>query len=247
MSQKTILLVDDDADIRTMLAHRLARHGYRVLEARDGIEAFDQAMTHGPDLIIADVSMPGVDGFQLVETLLSQPYTKHIPCVFLTGRVDIADRVRGLRLGAYDYVPKPFAFDELLARVEGILARTDVQTQFDGVVRVGGRLEDVPVPDIIQTLEVNRRTGVLILLKGHDKAEVDLYEGRITYVRWAELEGLDALSCILPWNTGVFEFQDDQPRSKVPLAETNLELIMEAVRRLDESRCQREGSEAPGE
>ena len=117
MSQKTVLVVDDDDDIRQMLVHRLGKHGYRVLEARDGIEAFDQAMTHGPDLIIADVAMPVVDGFQLVETLLAQPYTKNIPCLFLTGRSDVADRVKGLRLGAYDYMTKPFEFDELLARV----------------------------------------------------------------------------------------------------------------------------------
>ncbi len=236
MSQKTILVVDDDDDLRAMLSHRLGKQGYNVLEARDGIEAFDQAMSHGPDLIIVDVTMPAVDGFQFVKTLLAQPYTKNIPCIFLTGRSDVSDRVRGLRLGAYDYVTKPFDFAELLARIEGILTRTDVQAQFDGTLRIGGRLEDVPLADVIQTLEVNRRTGVLLLMTPHEKAEIDLYEGHVTYAQVGKLNGEEAFYKLLLWNSGVFEFQDQQPRSKEPLASSNLELIMEGVRRLDEFR-----------
>ena len=235
MSQKTILVVDDDQDIRALLVHRLGREGYTVIEAQDGIEAFDHAMTHGPDLIIADVSMPGVDGFQLVETLLSQPYTQNIPCLFVTGRSDVADRVKGLRLGAYDYMTKPFDFDELLARVEGILARTDVQAQFNGVTRMGGRLEDVPLSDIIQTLELNRQSGVLDLVRGQDKAEIGLFDGHVTYARVGELDGREAFYELLPWDSGVFEFQDETPRSKEPLASSNLELLMEGMRRLDEA------------
>lgn len=234
VSQKTILVVDDDDDLRAMLSHRLERHGYNVLQARDGIEAFDQAMSHGPDLVIVDVTMPAVDGFQFVQTLLAQPYTKNIPCIFLTGRSDISDRVRGLRLGAYDYVTKPFDFAELLARIEGILARTDAQAQFDGIRRIGGRLEDIPLADVIQALEVNRRTGVLRLITPHQRAEIDLYEGHVTYAQLGELDGREAFYRLLMWNNGVFEFQDQQPRSKKPLAPSNLELIMEGVRRSDE-------------
>ena len=103
-------------------------------------------------------------------------------------------------------------------------------------MRVGGRLEDVPLPDIIQTLEVNRRTGVLMVLRAHETAEVDLYEGHVTYAQCGELDGPEAFYHLLPWDSGVFEFQDEQPRSKEPLASTNLELIMEGMRRLDESR-----------
>ncbi len=116
-----LLIVEDEAKAADFLLRGLGEHGYAVDVARDGREglAFAQAGEHS--LVLLDVMLPGMDGFQVVEALRRQG--KRTPVLMLTAREDIDDRVRGLRSGADDYLVKPFAFSELLARIEALLRR----------------------------------------------------------------------------------------------------------------------------
>lgn len=116
----TLLLVEDDRVIRQILCAQLTLVGYRCLEAGDAGQAREQAGKTAPDLAILDVMLPGEDGFSLGEELIA----REIPVLFLTAKTAVADRVRGLRMGAFDYMLKPFEPSELLARVENILRRT---------------------------------------------------------------------------------------------------------------------------
>jgi two-component system OmpR family response regulator len=119
-----ILIVDDDRQIRTMLARFLADHAMRVMQAGDGEEMF-QALEAGRfDVIVLDVMMPGDDGFTLCRKLRS---TNAIPLILLTARNSETDRIVGLELGADDYVTKPFNPRELLARIRAILRRAGTQ------------------------------------------------------------------------------------------------------------------------
>ena len=124
MMQTTILIIDDDAKIRKLLSINLRSLGYTVVTAIDamhGLRAFDD---YSPDLVLLDVMMPGVDGF----TALSQIRTKSdVPVIMLTARDQVADKVRGFELGADDYLPKPFALEELFGRVKAVLRRTKVR------------------------------------------------------------------------------------------------------------------------
>ena len=115
--QKLILIVDDNPDNRKILGSLLIRNGYEVGAASDGHKALEFIKYEPPDLILLDILMPGIDGFEVCEKLKSDMLTKHIPVIFLTAKTSVEDIVRGFRVGGVDYVTKPFNDEELIARV----------------------------------------------------------------------------------------------------------------------------------
>ena len=117
----TILIVDDEPRIRDFVRMNLEMEHYRVIEAGDGLEALEQLREHLPDLVILDVMMPEMDGF---ETLRSIREVSTVPVIMLTVRQDEHDRIRGLDLGADDYIAKPFNPRELLSRIRALLRRS---------------------------------------------------------------------------------------------------------------------------
>ncbi|KKM08930.1 transcriptional regulator [Clostridiales bacterium PH28_bin88] len=115
-----ILVIDDDSKITAFLRRSLMYEGYHVLEASDGYRGLQLARENPPDLVILDVMMPGMDGWEVCRRLRE---VSNVPILMLTARDEIADRVRGLDVGADDYLVKPFALEELLARVRALLRR----------------------------------------------------------------------------------------------------------------------------
>jgi DNA-binding response OmpR family regulator len=120
---KTILIADDDRDIRVLVSYRMKRVGYEVLEASDGEEALKLATDLCPDLAILDVMMPRLDGFEVTRRLRDQETTAGIPVILLTARAQDSDVARGFGAGADDYIRKPFSPQELAMRVQAILGR----------------------------------------------------------------------------------------------------------------------------
>lgn len=120
-----ILIVEDEASIRQILRMHLALVGHAVREAEDAAMARRLMAAQIPDLALLDVMLPGEDGFSLGESLIAQD----VPVLFLTARTAVPDRVRGISMGAQDYILKPFEPAELLARVENILRRTKKEAQ----------------------------------------------------------------------------------------------------------------------
>jgi DNA-binding response OmpR family regulator len=121
--QPVVLAADDDEDILELIAFRLERSGYTVLQARDGQEALELARTSLPDLAVLDVMMPKIDGFELTRLLREDDATNRMPIILLTARAQEADIQRGFDAGADDYIRKPFSPQELRARVQAILGR----------------------------------------------------------------------------------------------------------------------------
>ena len=118
-----ILVVDDEADIVALVAYHLAKAGYRVSTAATGRDALAQATAELPALIVLDLMLPDMSGFDIMEQLQTQPETAHIAVLMLTARREEPDRIRGLSLGADDYLVKPFSPQELVLRVGAILRR----------------------------------------------------------------------------------------------------------------------------
>ena len=116
-----VLVVDDEEDNVILLEKRLKAAGFDTIEARDGDEALSQAFKYLPALILLDIMMPKKDGYEVLEILRKNEKTKDIPVILLTAKAEIPDKVRGLELGAEDYVTKPFDFKELLARINAHL------------------------------------------------------------------------------------------------------------------------------
>jgi len=120
-----VLVIDDEAPIRLLCRVNLEAEGMEVLEASDGPTGLEKARNEEPDVILLDVMMPGLDGWQVAEELLDSDSTSSIPIVFLTARAEVRDRARGLDLGGIDYVTKPFNPIELAPHVLDLIDRVD--------------------------------------------------------------------------------------------------------------------------
>ena len=136
--RELILVVDDEPRMTRFIRMNLELEGYQVIEARNGLEALDKARTNLPDLMILDVMMPELDGFETLEMLRE---VSNVPVIMLTVRADEEDKVRGLELGADDYVTKPFGAREFVSRVKAVLRRTERSvTPEEAVLHIDDRL-----------------------------------------------------------------------------------------------------------
>jgi two-component system phosphate regulon response regulator PhoB len=122
MAQR-ILVVDDEPDITALVAYHLAKAGYRVVTAATGADALRAAREERPDLVILDLMLPGVSGYDVLAEMRTREETRDVGVILLTARREEADRIRGLSLGADDYLTKPFSPQELILRVGAVLRR----------------------------------------------------------------------------------------------------------------------------
>jgi DNA-binding response OmpR family regulator len=147
MKRASALVVDDETDVRTLIKLLLERSGMEVTEAASGREALRQLHAVRPDVVVLDVTMPDLDGWQTLERIRD---LSEVPVLMLTARAAELDKVRGLKAGADDYVTKPFGRQELLARVEALLRRSsgepDVQESYgDGMLFIDFASREVKV------------------------------------------------------------------------------------------------------
>jgi two-component system phosphate regulon response regulator PhoB len=136
MSRERILVVDDEEDLLELVNYNLTKEGYRVTCVASGERALKEAQDSLPDLIVLDLLLPRVDGLELCKLLKADQRTKHIPIVMLTAKAEESDIVRGLDLGADDYIAKPFSPRVLVARIRSVLRRKPSQVDKDETVQV---------------------------------------------------------------------------------------------------------------
>jgi DNA-binding response OmpR family regulator len=129
-SVRTILIIDDDLDVLKLLQKPFGKQGYTVVTAQNGQEGFEKAMNHLPDVILSDILMPGMSGYELCKALKHHPSTSAIPVILLTALGDTNSTVKGFEAGADEYISKPFEVREVLERVERVL-RWVIHTQQD--------------------------------------------------------------------------------------------------------------------
>ena len=134
MNTYKLLIVDDEQDMRTLIRSFLVAEGYQVLEASNGAEALMLLEKNVPDLILADVMMPFMDGYALIEEVRK---TRDVPVIVLSAKGEEWDKVKGLKLGADDYIAKPFHSAELIARIETVLRRTDPKRRKTNLLQAG--------------------------------------------------------------------------------------------------------------
>ncbi len=133
-----ILVVDDEPDIVALVAYHLAKAGFRISTATNGAEALEQAKRELPCLIVLDLMLPGMSGFDILETLRRHDSTRDIGVLMLTAKNEEPDRVRGLTLGADDYLTKPFSPAELVLRVKAIVRRLSAGPPADDILELDG-------------------------------------------------------------------------------------------------------------
>jgi len=158
MAEK-ILAVDDEVDILQLIEMTLISDGFEVITASNGIEALEKARIHMPDLILLDLMMPEMDGFEVIENLKQAPEMRDIPVVMLTARAQAHERIEGLSAGADDYIVKPFELEELRLRIESILAHTRKTKYINPLI---GALGDWFTEDGVEQFAEHLRTASAI-------------------------------------------------------------------------------------
>jgi len=242
-----VLVVDDDPWMHRLIATFLRDLPLQIDSASDGTIAMAKALTARPDLIISDVMMPGMDGWSLVRKLRSHAELAFIPFIFLTSLSSTADVLRGFRLGADDFLSKPFKGPELHERVQAVLQRKD---QAEATARgalderrgrgLQGTLKDVGLSSLLILLEMERKTGLLVLSRGEpaERCRIFIREGRVVAASSDADRGLvNALAVYhaLYWSDGTFSFSNLAVEMPDQVQMTTTHLLMEGAQRLDEA------------
>ena len=236
-----LLLVDDNPMVLGMLQHALAPFA-RVVSATDSADALLKAVDDPPDLVVCDYRMPGMDGRQLVEKLKSRPATANFSAVLMASRADIDERLSP-QDAADDYLAKPFFLKEATRRIKRTVDRIALEKMAktapsDGVVR--GNLSQMNVIDLMQSLEMGRKSCQLKLNNEGEKCEVFFAEGQVKHATYGSLVGDQAVFKVLRWTGGNFELNFEGTTDKETTQLNTQGLLMEGLRLLDES--QRDGS-----
>lgn len=169
-----VLVVEDERDIAALVSYHLTKEGYRVRTAESGQEALEGMAAERPDLVILDLMLPGLSGYEVLQDMRRRPESAELPVVVLTARRDEADRVKGLELGADDYVTKPFSPRELVLRVSAVLRRS----QAPAVAGASRLLQGGPISVDLSAMSVMLDSLQLDLTPTEYKLLVTLMERR---------------------------------------------------------------------
>jgi DNA-binding response OmpR family regulator len=243
MPNPRILVVDDDAWILRMVTTVLGKRGYEIITAEDGEDALNVIQQKPPDLVITDVMMPRMDGWAFVKKLRTTRQFAFVPVIFLTALSSDEDRIRGFRLGADDYLPKPFRFEELDLRVAKALKRRAEPPPPAAKLRsatpaIQGSLDQLGLSSLMILLEMERKSGVLLLVNGAEKARIFLKHGRVAQARFERKPlpaNAEAVYELLSWTGGTFEFSSFEVDMEDEIEMSTTGLLIEGARRIDEA------------
>jgi hypothetical protein len=256
---RTVLIADENAEFRKFLGMPLLAQGFTVYEAADGAEAWQLAIEHRPWLILAEVGMPEVDGFEFCRRVRAHRLISRTPLVFISGSDNYKERYRGLQLGADDFLSKSIPIRELLLRVQLLLTRySDLQktTQEPGITSatvaggLEGEIEVFGAPGVLQICNQGRLTGVFTAhshaqrrsdAPGGEVLEIRFRDGNIIGARAGAMSGAEAVYAFIAWTRGQFKFVPGDPGEGGPIAQSVEHLLLEGCRLLDEGRRDSEG------
>ncbi|MDQ3034124.1 MAG: response regulator, partial [Myxococcota bacterium] len=246
MARKSLLLVDADPRSLRVLEVSLRKAGYNLATCSDAATALETIELSTPDLILSDTRLPGMDGFALVEKIHDNPEWASTPIMFLSSDTSVESKVRGLQLGVEDYLTKPIYIKEIVARINLALQRSER----DAVVarrtsisrtRFTGSLGDMGLVDLLQTIDMSRKSGVLALTQDRATAAATARRGTITFrdgqvidAELGPLVGERAVYRLLLWNEGDFEVDFGPVRIEPRISAPTQGILMEGMRRVDE-------------
>ncbi len=250
---RTVLIADEDAAFRKYLAMPLAAQGFTIYEAADGSAAWQLAVQNRPWMILADISMPEVDGFEFCRRVRSHPLLARMPLLFISGSDKYKERYRALQIGADDFLSKNMPIRELLMRIQLLMTRySDLSATGEekaGTAEVAGafqgRIEVFGAPALLQMCAQGRLTGLFTAL-AEDAANtatvMGFREGDIITATAGGANGPEGVYAFLAWEKGSFKFTPGDPGNGEPLAQSVEHLLLEGCRLLDESRKDDPGS-----
>ncbi len=244
---RAALIADEDASFRRHLAMPLAAQGFTVYEAADGAAAWQTAVERRPWIILADLSMPELDGFEFCRRVRSHSLLARTPLLFISESDRYRERHRALQIGADDFLSKATPIRELLIRIQLLMTRysdlgTSGRPEEDSTVptlgALEGQLEVFGAAALVQICHQGRLTGVLSVRAPEGEAGgavLGFRDGEIVSARVGDTTRTEAVYVFLTWPRGEFRFAPGDPGPATPLAPTE-QLLLEGVRRLETSR-----------
>lgn len=227
-----VLVADASEPLRDRLANALGDARFEVDTAGNGSEAYKRCLDQVPDVLIADVSMPVVDGWMLVRMLAANPRTARLPMVFMSEDASDITRLQAYRLGVRDFIHKPFTDEEVVIR----LRRLALEPRGADSVMLRGNLVEISVATLLSLMEFERKSGVLALLSDDHAARLFLAEGRVVKIEGpdGERSALTRMMRILDWRDGNFEFSSCEVVGTDELGWPTSQLLLEHARVRDE-------------
>lgn len=228
--QRNILLADPDLESVRQLSRALREKGYVVHYAPDGSRALEVCVLRHPDLTLFDESCQLLEAKTFIQILRTNPRTSDIPVVLTTASLD-TDKIRGFRDGV---LKKPFNIDEVLARIDHIFRRSEAAKDLKNESEIEGTLSQLGIPDLLQILAMNKRSGRLTLMRGTERGEIHVGEGRPMNAKMGPVEGEKALFRLLAWNEGSFSFIPGPPPARPRINRGMDDALLEGMRQADE-------------
>jgi len=209
-----------------------------VITSNDSADALLKAVDDPPDLLVSDYRMPGMDGRQLVDKLKSRPNTAGVSVILLASKADITERLSQSE-PVDDLVEKPFFLKEATQRIKRVIDKIALEKMAkaapsDGVLR--GSLAQMNVIDLVQSLEMGRKSCALTLTNEREKCEMYFVEGQVTHAVYGSLTGDAAVFKVLTWMSGNFQVNFEGKTSEQTTTLNTQGLLMEGLRLLDESK-----------
>jgi CheY-like chemotaxis protein len=229
-NRPNVLVVEDEAKLARAIALYLRPRGYDVRTAANGAEALTLIAEDRPDVIVSDIMMPVMDGYTLCRRLREDPAARAIPFLFLTAKDDEMERIRGLKLGADDYVAKPCDLEEIKRRVQTLLGRVAAARRIASHgVQMSGDLEETELVDLVQALGLHEKTGALILKRHSESGVLYLKDGQIIGAELGTSDGREPLASLLAWKSGTYFFVSTADPDAVRLTSGIANVVMDHV------------------
>lgn len=237
MSEQLILVADGDQKNLQILKEHLGEANFQVSTANSGLQAWEYIKKSRPTLVLSEVTLPGLDGLQLLEKMQKDPETAPIPLIFLTNRRELQDRVRSLKMGAKDYLVKPLHVKEVIAHIKMVLARLVRRQADDGqsFFKLNGRLEELSVIELIESFGVERKTGILTVSNQQGKnGQIYFKDGCVINAKQDKFQKEKAIFEMLTWVNGTFNMVFKEVNVPDEIAVSNLGLLLEGLKRIEQ-------------
>lgn len=221
MAKSRILVVDDNAYLVDILSFSLEMENYEVLKAYDGEEALKIITESTPDLILADIMMPKMDGFELCKKTKEDAKTRDIPFLFLTAKGKLDDQLKGFSLGGDDYIVKPFNLNDLLKKIARSIEQYKEKGSMVIDIPAEGKIVEFPIIKVLQAVKSNKQTVTITATTANDTGKIYVKNGKIAKAETSVSKDKTALEAILAWKDGSFKIDNSVPQD---ISETEIAL-----------------------
>jgi len=233
-----VLVVSPPRGLRGFLGIRLRQQGFELKEERCVGISPSRLLDCGPDVVLAGADIDGADAFRLLKQIRADRSTRHIPFILMTDQDNRALRLKAFQRGADGFFMATHDVEELLARIENMLKRETVGSRGRTHRRrrgISGQLENLPLPEIVQLLNMGRRTGCVTLSSGGVQGKIWFHEGELVHAEFDAAEGELAFFGLLHWKEGEFSIQHGVAPPRRTIRNDAMYLVMEGLRRVDEA------------